>query len=195
LFGVPQDGKPAYRYRWLSLIPPMNVTARVVATRMDLLQQLTGKFDLLGLPDPLESLDSWLQETVNGTRSIIHGDLNLENILVGPGNLVWLIDFAQTREGHPLYDFSHLASELIGHVFSQREITPQQFLSILEEGGDPLLAKVEKIAGNCLFNPGKSREYQLALVLSCLGALKYQNVPEKGKRLLFLAAAYYGSKL
>ena len=50
---------------------------------------------------------------VMSPRSIIHGDLNLENVLIGPGGMVWLIDFATTREGHPLMDFAHLEAEII----------------------------------------------------------------------------------
>lgn len=195
LRGAPQAGKPVYRYRWLSINPPRNSTARIVAAQSDLLDEATADFDLLGLPNPLLKLESWLQETMNGTRSIIHGDLNLENVLVGPGNLVWLIDFAQTREGHPQYDFSHLACEIIAHIISQRELSPQQYLLMLQNDLDPLLKKVETIAGYCLFNPNNLREFRLALILSCLGGLKYQNLTARAKHLLFITAAYYGSIL
>ncbi len=195
LRSAPQAGKPVFRYRWLSSKPPRNSTARIVATRSDLLDEETAGFDLLGLPNPLLKLDGWLQESMNGTRSIIHGDLNLENVLVGPGSLVWLIDFAQTREGHPQYDFSHLACEVIAHIISQREISPQQYLFLLQNDLDPLLKKVEQMAGYCLFNPNHPREYQLGLILSCLGGLKYQNLVDRAKHLLFITAAYYGSTL
>jgi hypothetical protein len=194
LFGAPEEGRPVYRLRWLSANPPKNSTARIISTRDDLLAQTTASFDLLGYPNPLPKLEGWLQEILNGTRSIIHGDLNLENILVGPGNLVWLIDFAQTREGHPLYDFSHLASEIIGHVLSRRGYSATQFLAILQKGSDPLLDTIERIALRCSFNPSNSKEYRLALILSCLGALKYLNVSDQGKYFLFLTAAFLGSQ-
>ena len=70
----------------------------------------------LGLPDPLYRLPGLLKESISGTQSTIHGDLNLENILVGLGGFVWLIDFASTRDGHTLFDFAHLGAELIAHV-------------------------------------------------------------------------------
>ena len=194
LFGEPQEGKPTFRIRWLSNQPPKNATARIVSNRMDLLRQATREFDLLGLPDPLPRLNTWLQEVVQGTRSIIHGDLNLENILVGPGNLVWLIDFAQTREGHPLYDFAHLGSEVIAHILSQRGMSGREFVALLQNKADPLLNSIEQISTNCLFNPADAREYRMSMILSCLGGLKYKNVSEGGKYFLYLAAAYYGSQ-
>ena len=79
------------------------------------------------------------EKTITGTRSVIHGDLNLENVLVGPGSLVWLIDFAQTREGHPLFDFAHLESELIAHVLAVRAGSPRAYLDLWQRGSDPLL--------------------------------------------------------
>jgi hypothetical protein len=49
---------------------------------------------------------------------------------------------------------------------------------------------LEKIAGQCLFNPDNRREYHLALYMSCLGALKYGNLDKKAKYRLYLTAAY-----
>lgn len=195
LLGTARPGRPALRLRWLDLQPPAGTTARVVASRKDLFARYTAGFDLSGLPDPLLKLDGWLNEVVTGTRSVIHGDLNLENILVGPGNLVWLIDFAQTREGHPLFDFSHLASELIAHILAQKYPTPQEYLALLRSGDDPLLNVVEKNACLCLFDAKEPREYHLALALACLGALKYQNLTQQAKYALYLTAAYYGPSI
>lgn len=193
LFGPQLPGRPALRIRWLSLQPPTGAVGRVVCARRDLLAQFTAGYDLLGLPDPLPRLDGWLQEVVAGSRSVIHGDLNLENILVGPGSLVWLIDFAQTREGHPLFDFSHLASELVAHILVQQYPDPRQYLHVLRADGDPLLQAVERVAALCLFDPHNPREYRLALTLACLGALKYQNLEAQAKHYLYLTAAYYGA--
>lgn len=193
LVGEPVDGRAALRLRWLSpVVPSAPVIARVVSTRLDLLREWTAGFDRFGLPDPLDALSAVLEETITGTRSVIHGDLNLENVLVGPGSLVWLIDFAQTREGHPLFDFSHLASELIAHVLGVRAGSPRAYLDLWQNGRDPLLASLEQIAGRCLFDPARPREYHLALYLACLGALKYQNLGELAKRCLYLTAAAIG---
>jgi hypothetical protein len=96
-----------------------------------LLQETVSDFDLLGLPDPLPSLPGILKESLSGTQSTIHGDLNLENVLVGLGGYVWLIDFAMTRDGHTLFDFAHLGAELIAQVIAPQVSSPADFLRAL----------------------------------------------------------------
>jgi hypothetical protein len=68
--------------------------------------------------------------------------------------------------------------------------TAEAYLDLLREGGGSLLMTLEKIAGQCLFNPDNRREYHLALYMSCMGALKYGNLDEKAKYRLYLTAAY-----
>lgn len=191
LLGVSSAGRPALRLRWLSPRPPQRTgLARVSAARMDLLRGWTKTLDRFGLPDPLEALPALLEETVPGSVSVIHGDLNLENVLVGPGSLVWLIDFAQTREGHPLYDFAHLESELIAHVLTPRAGSSQAYLDLWQRGDEPLLQALHAIAGRCLLDPARPREYHLALTLACLGALKYANLLPPARYNLYLTAAH-----
>ena len=190
LEGARQAGQAPLRLRWLGTAAPEGAVGRVVATRDSLLRGWTADFDLLRLPDPLAVLPERMQEQVGGTQSPIHGDLNLENILVGPGGFVWLIDFASTRDGHPLFDFAHLAAEIVAHTLTPQIETAEEYLALLREGGGPLLMTLEKIAGQCLFNPDNRREYHLALYISCLGALKYGNLDKKAKYRLYLTAAY-----
>jgi hypothetical protein len=200
LRGEPTHGQPALRLRWLGTNLPRRPVGRVVAGRMDLLRALTAGFDRIGLPDPLEKLPAFLGETVNGTQSTIHGDLNLENVLVGPGGLVWLIDFATTREGHPLMDFAHLEAEIIAHVIATQIDNAGRYLAILHAslsgehtpdhpGSQSLLTALHEIAEACLGNPTQPREYELALYLSCLGALKYRNLDSHQKHFLYLTAS------
>ena len=189
------------RLRWLGEKPGRNPVGRVISGRMDLLRSYVTGFNLFGLPDPLEKLQQVLGETVVGSQAIIHGDLNLENILVGPGNIVWLIDFATTREGHPLMDFAHLEAEIIAQVIARKGGEAGQYLTMLEDvfGVDSptfkrsnverlnvqlqnLLVTVHDLAGKCLANPSQPREYELALFISCLGALKYQHFRKNHKR-------------
>ncbi len=203
LVGAAQPGQPALRLRWpapllggLALLPPEHgAIARVVSTRETLLAGLVDGLDLFGLPDPLARLPGLLDRMLPATRSIIHGDLNLENVLVGPGGFVWLIDFAQTREGHPLFDFAHLAAEVIAHVIAPDFSDPAAYLDALSAGRLALLAALESIAARCLFNPADPSEYHLALFFSCLGALKYANLDRHQKQLLYLTAAWLGTQL
>jgi hypothetical protein len=201
LYGIPPPGQPALRVRWLSPTPPDGASGRVVATRQTLLQELVRGFDLYGLPDPLERLPDLMNEQINGTRSTIHGDLNLENVLVGPGDFVWLIDFATIRSGHPLFDFAHLETEILAHILAPRLEQPQAIIPLLEDivvgphdlqtivEGSNLLPALHQIALRCLFNPSRPREYALALYMTCVGALKYSNLEPVQKQVLYLAAA------
>jgi hypothetical protein len=190
LAGARVPGQPPLRVRWPGDTPPRGgAHARVTATRATLLRAAAGEGAAgLGLPDPLERLPALLDERVMGTQSTIHGDLNLENVLLGPGGFVWLIDFAATREGHPLFDFAHLSAEIVAHVLAPRVRTPAEFLALLA-GGDPLLAALDGIAARCLFNPDQPREWRLAQCLACLGALKYGNLDAHAKRILYVMAA------
>lgn len=189
LTGRPAAGRPALRLRWLAVEAPKFTEARVIATRDSLLHAITAPFDRFDMPDPLARLPALLDELVSGTFSVIHGDLNLENVLVGPGGLVWLIDFAQTREGHPLYDFAHLESEIIAHLLAERSGSPASYLALWRSRADPLLNAVHNAAMRCLFDPLSTREYDLALMMACLGALKYANLSSLQKHCLFLTAA------
>jgi hypothetical protein len=139
-----------------------------------------------------------LGETTHASQSIIHGDLNLENILVGPGGMLWLIDFAQTREGHTLFDFAHLEAEIIGQIIATKVENPQDYLAILRGTALPqhqelaaLLEALHEITNRCLFNPSQPREYRIALTLTCLGALKFNNLSPFAKHLLYLTAAEF----
>ena len=185
-----QPGQPLVRLRWLAPHPPNpGESAEVVRDRAGLLVDLTRGFDLLGLDDPLPRLDGWLQAPLQGTKSAIHGDLNLENALVGPGGLVWLIDFAETREGHTLYDFARLAAEIAAHILAPRAASPRAFLELVIQQ-EMLLGTVEALAGRCLFDSRQPREYRLALTLACLGGLKFTNLSPLARECLYLFAAY-----
>jgi hypothetical protein len=195
LFGQAQNNGEGLRLRWLSNKPPDRSLARVTANRSELLESYCSGMDHLGYPDPLEKLDALLAETQRGTRSIIHGDLNLENILVGPGDLIWLIDFAETRPGHTLFDFAKLNAEIIGHVYATRIPDPRDFATRLSNGKLPLCSTLNQIASHCLFNPNKPREYDLACYFACLGAMKYQNLGLAAKKHLYLAASALSQRL
>ena len=197
LRGEAMPGQPPLRVRWLSLADPNGAYGRVTATRGSILSDLTMGFERFDLPDPLERLNELLNRRVNGSQSILHGDLNLENALVGPGGLVWLIDFATTRAGHALFDFAHLEAEVIAHVIAARAGSAEAYLRALQ--GQPsealqaficLRGALHEIAERCLFNPSQPGEYHLAAMMTCLGALKYANLEPLQRQLLYLTAAH-----
>ncbi|HNB54630.1 MAG TPA: phosphotransferase, partial [Anaerolineales bacterium] len=195
LLSASLPGHPSVRVRWMAgSVPPQGATGRLVATRWTLLREACTGLPLFSLSDPLEKLPGLLNERVNGTQSLIHGDLNVENILVGPSDWVWLIDFAETRDGHTLYDFAHLYAELIAHVIAPQIPRPQDYLEILRDGADPLLVAVREMAGRCLFDPKQGREFDLAVIVSCLGALKFANLSPHARHLLYLTAAELAQK-
>jgi hypothetical protein len=210
------------------VMPP--VTATIVATRTLLLEieaskaftnvRASDEIITLGeqrFSNPLRVYAALLDARIFGTLSTIHGDLNLENILIDPGGYTWLIDFALTRDGHTLYDFARLETELVTrHVaplWARAGIAAPELARVLAwlDRGDLstqpalghtaldnaacVLASVRHVVNNCLFDPAHPEEYQRALLIAQLGALKFSNldsVPESPlpKQLAFVAAAY-----
>ncbi len=203
----PEEGHAPLRLRWPSPEVPRRPVGRVAALREEVLRSLVAEMPLFGLPDPLDGLEALLEESVVGSSSVIHGDLNLENVLLGPGGLVWLIDFAATREGHPLLDFAHLEEEMLAHLLAPRlpeaALVPvflsacglgagaQEGVSLPEEAAAllPVFREVHRVAYACLANPLRPQEYHTALKLACLGALKYRNLEAHQRHCLYLAAA------
>jgi Ser/Thr protein kinase RdoA (MazF antagonist) len=146
-----------------------------------------------------------LGETVSGGQSIIHVDLNLENVLVGPGGFVWLIDFAETREGHAVFDAARLLVEVIAHVVAPAVADVERFrallVSALDTGScpDPALAKLVasliQTGRRCQSEPARTREYDLAAAVAALGALKFDNLAPHARACLYLTAAAVARRL
>jgi hypothetical protein len=177
--------------------PAEPMIGRVIGTRASLMKGFVAGMDLFGLPDPLQKLPTVLGDSVHGTQSTIHGDLNLENVLIGLGGIVWLIDFALTRDGHPLMDFAHLEADVIAHVIAPRLGHPRDAVRLGEVAPqfDALRAGLRSVALRCLLNPSQPREYDLALFMACVGALKYNNLNAHQKHVLYLSAAQLIARL
>lgn len=205
LTGVAKAGQPPLRIRVNSAEHPRlkQQTWRVTGTRETLLRSFVKDFDRFGLPDPLDRLAGIEHRSIPGTLSIIHGDLNLENVLAGPGAFVWLIDFASTREGHTLFDFARLETELITQIVSPALRDARDYPALLAQidangeevaGAGALIHTTRSLAWRCLFNPLQRNEYWLALCMTTLGALKFSNLNARQRHLLYLTAAHVSQK-
>jgi hypothetical protein len=205
LTGVANAGLPPLRIRVNSPeLPRMKQQAwRVTGTRDTLLRSFVQGLDLFGLPDPLDRLTAIEHRSIPGTQSVIHGDLNLENVLAGPGAFVWLIDFASTREGHTLFDFARFESELITQIVAPAMPNAEDFVVLLRQldeegeglaGAGALIHTSRLLAWRCLFNSLQRNEYWMALTMTALGSLKFTNLNAHQRHLLYLTAAHVAQK-
>ncbi len=207
------------------------ITGIIRETRETLLRQYAveafgGTLDLtakiiplmrgLTLPNPLLVLPAALEESADFHVSVIHGDLNLENILVEYGNRdIQLIDFASVREDHVLHDFLRLEMEvllyLLPAVLVQRNLPldalytlftslhdsllqgPSHNVPVLEDLSKPfqILLAIRRQAQRYIFN---WNEYYRGLFIYVLGTLKYRSLDQQKsaplpKQIAFWSAA------
>ncbi len=78
----------------------------------------------------------------------------------------------------------------MAHVLSRRYTSVEEYLAALQAGQEPLLNQLEEIASRCLADPNRLQEYRLPLILSCLGALKHNNLDERPREFLYITAAH-----
>jgi hypothetical protein len=162
----------------------------------------------LQIPNPLFAYEELLDRYINGSVSKIHGDLHLGNILVGPNNTMWLIDFGHARDGHTLFDWSTLEVSLLGDglmpMLGEDWQTAGQVLQCIlaldstlpmPQMSDQLfsamgsLAALREIVKECLTVPDSWGEYFIALALCALRAITWKTMSLGGRRLMFLLAA------
>jgi CheY-like chemotaxis protein len=202
------------------------LTGVVTATRYTLLREAIRAalptfnpdapyFNLSGRAygNPLPNLSSLLNRAQEARFSIIHGDLNLENILVDETTgFAWLIDFAETRPGPTLFDLQRLEGQIITRllpaIVAQLGLGPEVMLSLYDSlHGDPprltaphttlqeiytLLVNLRRLARQYLMDDRDWDEYYLGLVITLLGTLKFRGLesPAPGLALLGALAAY-----
>ena len=155
-------------------------------------------------PNPLLTYWDILSTSLQVEKSTIHGDLNLENILVEPeGGLVSLIDFALTRKGHYLHDLLRLETEVVTklipaalhqagrpatdicrfykhlhlYTFHPRKTSPAALSPSSLEKPMALLKTIRDTARDNL-GVRDHEEYYQGLTLYLLGALKFKNLEE-----------------
>lgn len=194
------------------------ISGRLWKTRDEILQmaiaELAPDFDLSApvipglvhgayLPNPLILYDDLLDRYVNGSLSRIHGDLHLGNILVGHHQAAFLIDFAQARTGHTLFDWACLEVSLLDAyvmpAYGQdwddaREAVHEingsagaAFTTIPDEL-KPIFS-IRNIVRENLEQAGNWSEYFIALALCALRASTWETMSAAGRRGAFYLSA------
>jgi hypothetical protein len=97
---------------------PANAQAALARVEA-LAERRGGVVRVPGLPEPLPdpeplyaSLPGRKREEVEVACCVVHGDLNLANVLLDGSGNTWLIDYFWTRLGHALQDVAKLENDL-----------------------------------------------------------------------------------
>jgi WD40 repeat protein len=170
------------------------------------------------LPNPLLAVPRILSAARHVKVNGIHGDLNLENVLVDPQvRDVRLIDFAEARQDHVLHDYLRLETEVavkLLPVALAKAGLPAQAACLAYERlhcatfqhgqARPLrpphpaldapfatLCAIREAARDGFYDRDDYSEYYQGLVLYLLSALKYRNLDEipEAKQIAFWCAA------
>ncbi|MCS7071842.1 MAG: aminoglycoside phosphotransferase family protein, partial [Anaerolinea sp.] len=159
------------------------------------------------LPNPIIAFDRLLDRQITGSLSKIHGDLHLGNILIGIQDSPFLIDFAQTRDGHTAFDWAWLEISLIrerlGPIIGTEWNTAWGALKAIDTVHRRLpvvlpaafdaavrpIAALQDIIDTCLIRPGDREEFYVALALAALRAMTWAEMPIGCRRLMVGLAA------
>jgi formylglycine-generating enzyme required for sulfatase activity len=161
------------------------------------------------LPNPLVALPALMAEPRQLAIAAIHGDLNLENVLVDPdARTVRLIDFAASREDHVLHDLLRLETgiltRLLPAALAADGLGPELTLDLLaglqhKPGSAPpwpslhrvhvMLVLVRRAAVELLIGPDGWRDYLDGLTVYLLGAGKFRNLDAAARAVAFWGAA------
>jgi serine/threonine protein kinase len=174
------------------------------------------------LPNPLLTYQALLHQFLTVKISTIHGDLNLDNILIDPDTReVSLIDFATVRRGHVLHDLLRLETEVIvtlipsilaetglppaaiclfyqqlhAAIFSADQITALKLPHADFEKPFEMVRVIRGMAHKCLFNLDDWREYYQGLVIYLLGALKFKSPKALTTPALSKQAAFWAAAM
>lgn len=161
-------------------------------------------------PNPLCELPNLLDRVVETRVSTIHGDLNLQNILVDEATgFAWLIDFTETRLGPTLFDLQRLEAQvitwLLPSAITHADLGPatiSQLLAALHT--DPprphaphpalqepyaVLMALRRLARQYLMDDQDWDEYYFGLIVVLLGTLKFPHLGALALTLAIVGAA------
>ena len=159
--------------------------------------------------NPVPNLSKLLNRAQETRFSTIHGDMNLENILVDEDTgFAWLIDFAETRSGPTLFDLQRLEGQIVTRllpaVVSRLGLGPEVMMSLYDSlHGDPprltaphttlqeiytFLVNLRRLARQYLMDDRDWDEYYLGLVITLLGTLKFRGLESSAPGLALMGA-------
>jgi hypothetical protein len=172
------------------------------------------------LPNPLLALPSLIERRRQAKLATIHGDFNLENILIEPETgAISLIDFADAREDHVLHDLLRLETEIITRLLPELiatyglllaptlvQLIWRMHLYTLQktsiQGGAPHLAlqklwamleMIRRTVRSYFCDVNDISEYYEGLIFYLLGALKFRNLNDAPEAPLPKQAAFYAA--
>jgi hypothetical protein len=182
--------------------------ARIMGTTFDPTCEAIALPGVIVLPNPLRAIPNILNQTRHIRVNYIHGDMNLENVMVDPQvRDVRLIDFADARRDHVLLDFLRLEAEVVTKLLPvalvEAQLPPTMVALLYGQlhngtfgpgrervGRMPhpalekifvMLCAIRRAAYNGLYDRGDYCEYYQGLILFLLGTLKFDTldaVPE-----------------
>lgn len=202
--------------------------SRLRAELAELAPQLDPAADLaplaegIWLPNPLAALPALLARRRSVHLATVHGDFNLENILIEPhfGDIS-LIDFAEARRDHVLHDLLHLEAEVITRLLPElaRRYRLDPLLALVGLGwrlhraiclpaatdGPPahpglqklwtILHAIRRAARRYLFDVGDVGEYYQGLAIYLLGTLRFRNLSQSPEHPLPKQLAFWAAQL
>ncbi|MBP8000426.1 MAG: phosphotransferase [Chloroflexi bacterium] len=189
---------------------------KVLGTTWDLAAATLPLSPQLHLPNPLTALPGLLNNVMDVFLGTIHGDLNLQNILVETDSQTpYLIDFAQSRQDHLLRDLLHLEMAIITKIIPEQltqaglsaaEIVPfYQRLHCAWQQAEPIpphphlekmfavLLLIRQATRPLLHKSHKWQEYYYGLYVYLLGALRYDDLDAPPLAPLPKQLAFWGA--
>ena len=170
-----------------------------------LLRQIYGEEQV----GPLEQMNDILSLRTNKVRkSLIHGDLNLTNILILDENNYSLIDYQYTDYGLTNYDFIKFEVELRTQLLNELDIeayiafegrlaevnNEKKFLGQKAENLLLLIKEIRKIYFETDTTADAKKHYAIGMYLYSLNCLKYFREDKTMKDKLYFTASLYLNK-
>ncbi len=188
-----------------------------IGAEIDLLQAVLPISNSRQLPNPLLHWKNILWRSLDVRIAGIHGDLNMENVLVDPDTeTVHLIDFAKSRWDHVLRDLLHLEMTVINRVLSTTIPEGETAATVINnlyrrlhctltkpnpsippplglEKIFAILLTIRRAARHHIFHKSSWNEYYYGLFIYLLGSLRYKDLDKSPLSPLPKQLAFWGA--